>query len=316
MKTPLDLHNQILPPIGMTSLLLAGLMLVAGCGSPSGPPGARPGMGPPGAPGSSGSMPMSIQKASSMPSAKLPTNESKGPEKSAGPLAGLIPGAPVGKQDGQDGDGLNPMAPLSKVETAGNQVNLASEIIFAKANPFLDRMAKPMVEVPKVDDGSAATPAQVELPPDPFESLSLLGIAYNAKLPMALVAVSGGETQTQMVRVGALLMMDGGQVKVLAIHHDSVDFQMVGKAGEKRTLSLPSVIGYSSSGSTDSNGTKNPAGGSKPANPSSNNPSTGRGPTSSTGSTGLSNLQKLANSLSAGASGAAKATPDIDLKEP
>lgn len=337
MKTPLDTKTQALASCGITGLLLAGLVLVSGCDEASGPPGARPGMGPPGAPGPGASASaLPIRKATSIPGVKAngPDSDKAARKPDVAPV-GAVPGvsplalpavpgkaqASAGTDSGAD---VNPMAPLSRVEQAGNVVNLASEIIFAKANPFLDRLPKPIVEVPKEGEGTA-TPVKTDLPPDPFDSISLLGIAYHAHSPMALIAVSGGETQTQMVRAGDLLMMDGGQIKVVAIHQDSVDFQKVGTGGEKRTMSLPSVIGYASSGAKASAATTGETG-EKAASPTSAaKKASGLGgmfdgaapgsPSGSNAKPGLSNISKLSNGGSERGASNAKA-PGMSLKEP
>lgn len=333
MRKSVDNRNRELAYMGMSSLMLVSLLLLAGCGSPSGPPGARPGMGPPGAPiggppaassASSKTVANAVAKSSEM---VAQTNAAKPPA-----IPGMVPGAPAkSPEDGENDNAVNPMAPTSKVEQAGNEVSLASDIIFMKGNPFLDRLPKPIVEA--LTDPTAANPNAtiVEAPPDPFASVSLLGIAYQSKSPMAIISVSGGEVQTQMVRAGDVLMMDGGQIKVSSISQDSIIFQKLGTGGEKRTMSLPSLIGYSSTGtSAKTDGSSSSSGGTtpKPSLPGTKAKSQSVTPDLDAIMTGLSgktpaggmggsigNLSNLKKLTQGSASGASKA-PDVNLKEP
>lgn len=336
MRKSVDNKNRELAYMGMSSLMLVGLLFLAGCGSPSGPPGARPGMGPPGAPVGGGSpaasanggapSQKSVADAVAKSSDMLAQNNQD--SKLPGMAPGQIPGAPV-KSDGSndssaDAEGVNPMAPTAKVEQAGNLVSLASDIIFLKGNPFLDRLPKPIVEA--MTASSPTDPGKAEAPPDPFANVSLLGIAYHAKSPMAIVSVSGGETQTQMVRTGDVLMMDGGQIKVLSISQDSVIFQKLGTGGEKRTMSLPSLIGYTSSGASARTADSSGGGGTiaKASAPRADQPVTpdlgaimsglsGKAPAGGMngGMDNLSNLKKLGR----GSAGGDMKAPGMSLQE-
>lgn len=261
-----------------------------GAGSAMGPPGApTPGVGVPGAPvpGShitspdrQAKKPMAVpavangeQKTSAIPGPGIPNPGNLPPG-----MPSSIPTAPVvgngipdaskpvdanandksktGNPVSPDG-AVNPMAPLSKVEQAGSIVELASEIIVAGANPFLDRLPKPVVEAVKPIDTGVTTPAAPP-PADPLDSVSVLGIAYQSKSPMALLSLGGAEAQTKMVRKGDVLTVDAGQVKVAEIGPGSVELQSIGPKQDKRTLSLPSIVGYlpssAASGKSNSSG--------------------------------------------------------------
>ena len=331
MRKSVDNKNRELAHMGMSSLMLVGLLLLAGCGSPSGPPGARPGMGPPGAPVGGGPPAASVTPATGGASSQKSVADSVA--KSSDMMAqnnpdAKLPGAPVkpeGNNDGSpDAEGVNPMAPTSKVEQAGNLVSLASDIIFLKGNPFLDRLPKPIVEA--ITATGPTEPGKAEAPPDPFANVSLLGIAYHAKSPMAIVSVSGGETQTQMVRTGDMLMMDGGQIKVLSISQDSIIFQKLGTGGEKRTMSLPSLIGYTSSGATAKTAGSSGGGGTvaKASAPRADQPAapdlgaimsglSGKAPAGGmdAGMDSLSNLRKLGR----GSAGGDMKAPGMSLQE-
>lgn len=280
--------------LGLSGLVLGSLVVLSACAGSGGPPGA-PAAGPPGAPPgaglSSAKRPAKVaaKPAPVGPKAVSPPGVKPADPKVAGvdlpskpPAAGGLPGKPDAKAaDKKEGEPDTPVV-IGKIQQAGQDVELASTIISAKTNPFLSRLPKPEVAVGKGDaNPDQAAPDQSS---DPFAALKLLGIVYNRKAPIALVAVSGGETQSELVRKGDMLMVDdGGSVKVLAIGQDSIDLQLMGGSKEKRTLYLPALIGHSASDSS------------------------GSARAQSTSSSELSNLNKLSG----------KSSPaDIELKEP
>ena len=338
-------------------LCLAGMLLaLAGCGEsggPSGPPGAHPMMGPPGAP-RPGVGPMASGGSSGI-----------GPNASASPgLAppGLNPPhvASTPNKDktgfGVEGDKKddNPLASVIKIEEAGNLVNLASEIIAAGVNPFFSRLPRPLQPDPTIAEaGTVPTTDGQTLPAppaDPLDGINLLGIVYNPKSPIALISVPNAKYASQVVRTGDLLTLDQGQAIVGKITQQSIDIQMLGKQTDKkgkRTILIPDIIGYASAqGSTDSGGGSSSSGGgpasgdsgsalgSAPSTPKpASRPSvqSGGGPGGlghggaipaggmagspmGTGSTGLSNLKRLAS----GVTGSSAASPgaNVVLKEP
>jgi hypothetical protein len=223
------------------------------------------------------------------------------------------------------------MAPLAKVEQDGIMVELASEIIMAGANPFLDRLPKPVVATatPETGSGSTDTTTAAALPADPFASISLLGIAYHPTAPMALISVTGGESQTQMVRKGDVLTVDTGAIKVAGIGPESVDLQRVGANTEKRTMSLPSIIGFGTSANASGQSGESGEAGKGPAGAMPSGPSAGmgqphgpKGPISnqkgpiSNQKPDLSNLSKISSGApSAPPVGPTKGT-NVSLQEP
>jgi hypothetical protein len=219
------------------------------------------------------------------------------------------------KKSKPDADGaVNPMAPLAKVEQAGNTVELASEVIVAGSNPFLDRLPKPIVEAaPSTDTNTVASTAP---PADPLDSIALLGIAYHPKAPMALISVTGADAQTQMVRKGDILTVETEAVKVANIGPESVELQRTGASTEKRTLNLPSIIGFGSS-STDTGGENSGFGGSVGGAKGTGGTGSGKPPSGGAKGPDLSNLSRLSTGASSVKSpaGAAKGA-DVSLKEP
>lgn len=333
MKLPLSRTDNKLIYTGFSSLAILMLLFAAGCGGSgaSGPPGAPPSApagAPPGAPIGAPHQAVQAPPASAPVSPAAPVTAAA-PDKSqiaaanpAATPAGSPPGAPVAappgapKTDGSkpaddkaagaahpdgtsssDGTPPNPLAPMTPIKQGGNDVALASEIIASKANPFLGKLPKPVVATATPVDSGATPPPP---PVDPFESVSLLGVVYNPKSPIALLGVSGGDSQSQVVRRGDVIMVDGGSVKVSAIRRDGIELQSLGTSKEKRTLSLPNLVGYSAGATAGA-----PTTGSNPDthSVSKSAPPPGGGPDDHN----LTNLKKL----SGGGQGA-----DVNLKEP
>lgn len=268
---------------GMAGLLLIFLLLLAGCQPPSSTPGSRPD-GVPGRPGAQaagpgrsfvpgGTHPVSQgQNNMAQPGNRMQSNDQNSAKAHQNPLAS--------KPDDEKKQAIvNPLAPTAPVEQAGNPVELASMIIAAKANPFLDWLPKPLLptEIP-IASGVAAP---VELPADPFANVTLLGVMYNAKSPMALISVTG--QQTQFVRQGDLVNLETDSAIVTGIRQDGADLKLMNGTKETKTLTLPSIIGYGADSSNASEDAGSPA-----------TSGSGAHPAPATESSGLGNLKKIA----------------------
>jgi hypothetical protein len=220
--------------------------------------------------------------ASPTPDAGVKPNDKKSPL--LGSLPGGLPGletpglprpngipGPDTENKTKPDDGSAPngqFTSIDKVDTAGNSVNLASMIITANANPFMDKLPKPL-QPPEGGDGEgdgSNTPAVTvpDAPPDPFDEISLMGIVYNSKMPMALI--STGTDKTLMVRKGDVISGKSGEtIKVVKISRDNVELLLAGsndksathrraeeKSKDTKLLSLPSIIDYASKSADNS----------------------------------------------------------------
>lgn len=276
-----DLRNQS-KNLSLTALsvmmLLAALVLSACEGASSGPPGLKrsvtPAGGPPG-PSAAKSVPMgpvASKKAASGPAIKK-ESPMKPPGLSANNAAGDKPADKAVAPSGADKQELDKTEPVSatadasktepkagpdvnpadkpavaKMEQLGIQVLLASEIVTAGANPFFNRLPRIHNSASSASGGtggSGGPGAELPPPPDPFSSVRLMGIVYNAKNPIALFGITGGENQSELLRKGDVLFVDGGQIKVVDIRKDRVTLQQTGVANSKRTFELPDIVGYS-----------------------------------------------------------------------
>jgi hypothetical protein len=321
MKKPLDKKCRDLVLVCIASAMLT----LAGCGEsgggPVGPPGAfGPNVGP--KVSSPGVMPGPRHTAlvgpapTGLPTPIAPTPE---PDKEK----------PAPESDSNKTD--NPLGPATKVEQAGNIVSLASEIIAAGTNPFLSHMPKPLIaETGNVDAGQTATTEAPAPPADPLDGVKLLGIVYSPQAPIALVAVEGAESASQLVKPGDLISLGTGQeARIARITQGSIDVQLSGTQKEKRTFVIPDIVGYGANKAE-------PA-----AKPATDEESPGSSPTGAptglpTGSAGtpmgkpapsarpvkgpLSNLKNLAAGLMGGAAtaqgGPSAKAPNVVLTEP
>lgn len=290
MRTLLD--NRIRKTIGfqagVAGLLLIFLLLLAGCEPPSSTPGSRPG-GVPGRPGAqagtgkpftpggarSVSQGQNNRNNMSRSGMGMPSNGRNPVNAQKNPLASK----PGGEKNQTV---VNPLAPTVPVEQAGNPVELASVIIAVKANPFLDWLPKPLMptEIPIAPGASEP----VAIAADPFANVTLLGVMYNARSPMVLIAVTG--QPTQFVSQGDMVNLETDSAIVTGIREDGADLKLMSGTKETRTLTLPSIIGYSAGSSNAGAGTGSLAA-SSPEAPSAE----GMAPA---GLTKLGNLKKLA----------------------
>lgn len=245
---------------GALSLFL--LLTLTGCeGSSSSLPGSRPGAASPTRPGgglpqkgvssSATVRPQPPEKAiATLPSEDAPgsavqTAASLVPEKegATSPTDTAKPESSLSLPKSESSAfGVNPWGPAEKVELLGNAIELASAVIAAKANPFLDWLPKPLAVDPaasKAGGGGGVTIA----PADPFEGVNLLGVVVQGKKIMALIAV--GDAQTQFAEKGSVLALASGLAKVVAVRSDAVDLQLANQTAQTRTLRLPDIIGYS-----------------------------------------------------------------------
>ena len=281
------------------------LLIITGCDDsgvgPVGPPGAMR--------GSAGGLSTLATRSSSVGPATVapkigvpvvPASDASSVDKDKSPEVNEVK-----KEDG------NPLAPAAPIEQGGNIVNLASDLISAGVNPFLNRLPKALQIETATADGSTA--AQNTPPPaDPLDAVKLMGIIYSAKYPIALVSVSGARSSSQLVRVGDLLTLSNGRALVARITPDSVDVQLQDRSQERRTLSIPDIIGYAA----NNNAGSSPNGDSTPLDSLSRDP--GGMSTDYTGSAGiggtglnsaaLGNLGQLVQQLTGGSAGQGSAT--------
>lgn len=320
MNTPLESSIRTERPssVGVVVVLLLLALILAGCESPSGTPGNRPGGGAAGRPGAT-SVPGQGAKpfASAESRGATPKNPLLAQPTATSSPAGANPldatGKPVKNAENKAAETtpepVNPLAPMAKVEQAGNTVELASSIIAAKANPFLDWLPKPLQVETMPTSIDAAVP--VAIPADPFANVSLLGVIVHPKTPMVLL---GGGEQTQLLGQGGVLNLEVSQAKVIAIRANSVDLRLLDGSNQTRTLELPDIIGYqpvggktnASEASSKGSGSVSAAGSSVPAGSQANG--------SPVALNGLGNLQKLTQPVLPPAALAKGAQPN--LQEP
>lgn len=327
MTVPLD-HSiqQAERPGGVFLALFLTLLLslgFSGCEPSASTPGTRPGGAIPGRPGGArgtnspgqpsgpsgvktsassalkpgGTQTAPLQTAATLVPAKPDSQGAIGSAK-APPEAASIPSLP----------GVNPLGPNVKVEQAGNTVELASSIIAAKANPFLDWLPKPLLTSDLSGNTSSAT-ASTATPADPFEGVTLLGVMSHGKKAMALIGV--GDGQSQFAEQGSVITLGAGMAKVTAIRSDGVDFQIVGKELQTRTLLLPDIVGYSSSSSSGAS-----SGGDAAGAQSMTNLGASGGTASGAANTALDNLRQLFEQSSGGSSSSPRgASTPVNLQE-
>jgi hypothetical protein len=250
MKMPLDSSIQTIysPYTGAAVLVLISLILT-GCEPPSAAPGLRPGQAAPSRPASpmSAKVPVSQGFASQVASKPLGTNE----KLNAPSLLNDEKSPEIKKRSA-----LNALGPITRVEQAGNMVELASSIITAKANPFLDWLPRPLLPVEIQDFPDTAV--REDVPLDPFAAVNLLGVIYTAKSKVALVSVD--EKQTQFVKKGGFVSLETGSAEVLEVRPDGIDLRLLNDGSQKRTFTLPDIVGYRPTGSAADPASGNPSG--------------------------------------------------------
>lgn len=235
-------------PVGLSGFMLAVLIFTAGCEPPGG--GAPGGARPPGPAPVTSKPPIPPPTVAKKPAPPAPLPDD--------PTSSMPDDATDPEQQAPGPDESEPstdqaldviLSPPANIEQAGNKVKLAVEILISEANPFANRL--PKLTPDTIDsENMPDIPTVVQEVRDPFEHISLLGIVYHAKSPIALMAVGGAESQTQLVKTGDLLFVDGDQLKVNSIHQDGIELETLGSTPEKRSLMLPSIVTYSGRDST------------------------------------------------------------------
>lgn len=276
MTVPLDSSMQKAERLSGVSLaLLMSLLfvlLLSGCESPSSTPGSLPGGAVPGRPGGVGG-PKGPGQSLGTPGVKSSASVALKPVGGQTPVvqtaSALLPAKPgslspdsasplspektppAGTISAPNVSPVNALGPTTKVEQAGNTVELASSIIAAKANPFLDWLPKALVSSQSSGDSSSAA-SSTATPADPFDGVTLLGVMSHGKKAMALIGINDG--QSQFAEKGSVIALGAGMAKVIAVRSDEVDLQLLGKEAQTRTLSLPDIIGYSSAATSGATG--------------------------------------------------------------
>ena len=132
----------------------------------------------------------------------------------------------------------------------GAVILLAKDLLASNVNPFLSKLpitadAKEELEMPPGpiggDGGGGGDSAQ--MPADPFDGVTLVGVSYQPKNSYALISSNGGVAQ--VLREGDVMMAGNGtQLKVNKIYQDHVDLKETSGGFTLRTLMLPDIIGY------------------------------------------------------------------------
>ena len=170
----------------------------------------------------------------------------------SGPPTAGGPVGRVGRPGGGVGMGGSTTVPIRRsfgqeiaLPVVGLKIALAQELLDARTNPFLSKL--PKINVVLNAGGSSDSTATVTAPvADPFEGLTLLGVVVNPKQSMALLSVGG---ETQMLKGGEVFSSGVSQLKIGKITLDSADIQTVGNGSQKKTLSIPDIIGFQSADS-------------------------------------------------------------------
>lgn len=173
------------------------------------------------------------------PDSKAPEN--KAPDGNT-PATNTTPAAPTATAT----PAAPPVAANNKPADKKLKIAYAGEILAAARNPFMSKLPKPekAVEAAPADDGTPAEP--VPSAPDPLQGINLVGIIYNKTTPMALLSLGSEASDTKFVRKGEVISIDGQQVKVTGISHDTVDLLDVAKPDNKRNVVLQNIVGYTS----------------------------------------------------------------------
>jgi uncharacterized protein YcfL len=135
----------------------------------------------------------------------------------------------------------------------GKEVHLVSSFIESGMNPFFSLVAEHPIEDPLKDlvknQPVEPLPEVPIIVVNPIDEISLTGIVYNPKSPMALVmfeeAGSLGSTQ-KIVHPHDVITVKADKILIQAIHSNAIDLKTINtKSPMSRTITLPSMIGFS-----------------------------------------------------------------------
>lgn len=131
---------------------------------------------------------------------------------------------------------------------------MADALLQLPTDPFYSKLTRPEPEpLPTVEtpNNGPTPPPIVEV--SPLESVTLLGISYNAKKPMAILQTENDGTL--MVEAGQTIQVEGTALRIKSIRPNAVELSDTStKKGESRKLDLPDVVGYRNSSSGRSEG--------------------------------------------------------------
>ncbi|MEB3287482.1 MAG: hypothetical protein VKJ04_08260 [Vampirovibrionales bacterium] len=168
----------------------------------------------------------------------------------------------------------NAQSRLVALQKQGITVALAQELVAIKANPFLSKLPITADAVAEVEEPPPPIEGASNEPPpiaaDPFEGITLVGVAYQPKNAYALLSIAGGSSQ--VVRVGDPVTTEGGQLKVTKIGPDLVELKSSGVSQQTETLLLPDIVGFGASSGANggSNSDNRGSSASSTANPTAN----------------------------------------------
>ncbi|MBX2861832.1 MAG: hypothetical protein KTR14_11410 [Vampirovibrio sp.] len=122
---------------------------------------------------------------------------------------------------------------------------MASELAVPGKNPFLNKLPVPQqdIQLPNLPQIEANNNTPDTNESDPLNSINLIGVVFQDKKPMALISSTQGNL---IISADQTLPLNGVEVQVLSITHESVEIQRKGSPTSKRTLSIPDIINYES----------------------------------------------------------------------
>lgn len=169
-----------------------------------------------------------------------------------------------------------PVAIPEEVKATKTLLEVSTIASLSRPNPFATLLVKP--EDPSTEPGTTPQEA-VAAPQNPFEGMSLGGIIYRSKKPLAILALPNGKSK--IIHVGDVLPTSVEPVLVSKITKNAVILSVANANSslpaemQRKTFNVVSLIGYQSAkattGSTANSSTSSSNGAA--AQPASNSPS-------------------------------------------
>lgn len=134
-------------------------------------------------------------------------------------------------------------------------IALADELLENSYDPFGIKLASLVPpddqKLPPMGLGSSGA-INLPAPPDPLEGITLQGVAYNSKQPMAILSFGSSDEETSLVHSGDVVEIHGTKLRIVSIQPKEVIVASMDQPGNKKNLSLPDVVGFENNASSSS----------------------------------------------------------------